>query len=66
MDAFHINRLKLAFVATLSGTVDTQRQLNKAIHGIEYIDITSMKAEQSHPWYLMHRQYFHQKELLHY
>ena len=34
LDIFHINRLKLTYMFTPAGTVNTQQQLNKAIQGV--------------------------------
>ena len=38
MDTFHINRLKLAFIRTLIGTLTTKMHLNKAILGVHHIE----------------------------
>ena len=38
LDTFHIQRLKLAFVFILAGTINNQPELNKAIQGVSTIN----------------------------
>ena len=50
LDTFHINKLKLEFVSTTSGTVNTQGQLSKAIQDTNNIENTATNKKCIYQW----------------